>query len=64
MKTRERHGLPHHTINAIRKLAKEGKATHKDIGELYGIGRSTVTNIVNGDRYKHVKDLEDEDKRT
>ena len=61
MNTRERHGLPHHTVNAIRKLAaKEHGPTHETIGELYGLGRSTVTNIVNGDRYKHVKGLEDD----
>jgi len=61
MKQRERHGLPHHTVKAIRKLAaKDNGPTHEVIGELYGIARSTVTNIVNGDRYEHVKDLEDE----
>lgn len=57
MKERERHGLPHHTVRAIRKLAAIGR-THVEIGELYGIGRSTVTEIVNRVHYDHVKDEE------
>jgi hypothetical protein len=57
MKERERHGLPHHTVRAIRKLAaKDQGPTHEEIAELYGIGRSTVTEIVNGTNYQHVKD--------
>lgn len=60
MKQRERHGLPHHTVRAIRKLAaKPNGPTHEEIGELYGIGRSTVTEIVNRTNYAHVKDKED-----
>ena len=62
MNKRERHGLPHHTIRAIRKLAdKKDAPTHEVIGELYGLARSTVSNIVNNDRYKHVKDKDNED---
>jgi hypothetical protein len=57
MKERERHGLPHHTIRAIRKLATDGR-THAEIADLYGIGRSTVTEIVNRTHYGHVKDEE------
>jgi hypothetical protein len=56
MKERERHGLPHHTVRAIRKLASSGLQTHKDIAELYGIGRSTVTEIVGGVNYGHVSE--------
>lgn len=56
MKSRERHGLPHHTVRAIRKLAATGKATHKEIGDLYGIARSTVTEIVDRVNYAHVED--------
>lgn len=57
MKERERHGLPHHTVRAIRKLAaRENGPTHAEIAELYGIGRSTVTEIVNRVQYSHVGD--------
>lgn len=60
MKERERHGLPHHTVRAIRKLAaKDNGPSHQDIADLYGIGRSTVTEIVNRTNYEHVKDEED-----
>lgn len=53
LKERERHGLPHHTVRAIRKLAKQGH-THAAIAELYGIGRSTVTEMVGEVNYAHV----------
>jgi hypothetical protein len=60
MKERERHGLPHHTVRAIRKLASTTNGpTHAEIGELYGIGRSTVTEIVTRKNYDHVKDEDD-----
>jgi hypothetical protein len=55
MRDRERHGLPHHAVRAIRKLAKEGQ-THEAIGKLYGLGRSTVTEIVSGKKYREVED--------
>jgi hypothetical protein len=55
MKERERHGLPHHTVRAIRKLGSIGR-THEEIAELYGIGRSTVTEIINRTNYAHVED--------
>ena len=58
MKERERHGLPHITVRAIRKAASNG-TTHEAIAALFGLGRSTVTEIVNGTNYAHVKD-EDE----
>jgi hypothetical protein len=53
MKERERHGMPHHAVRAIRKLASQGRS-HQEIADLYGIGRSTVTEIVNGVNYSHV----------
>lgn len=52
MKQRERHGLPKHAVNAIRKLATEKGRSHQEIADLYGIGRSTVTEIVNEVNYK------------
>ena len=57
MKERERHGLPHHTVRAIRKLGDAG-ISHKVIADRFGIGRSTVTEIINRDNYGHVKDEE------
>ncbi len=54
MRDRERHGLPHHTVRAIRKLAEQGR-THKEIAELYGVGRSTVTEIVQKLKYREVE---------
>jgi predicted transcriptional regulator len=54
MKQRERHGLPHHTVRAIRKLHEKGNITHSQIGELYGIARSTVSEILSGSHYSHV----------
>lgn len=60
MKERERHGLPHHTIRAIRKLgATENGPTQQEIADLYGIGRSTVAEILSGKNYSHVKDEEE-----
>jgi hypothetical protein len=58
MKQRERHGLPHHTIRAIRKLGAVGRR-HQDIADLYGIGRSTVTEILGGVNYSHVDETGD-----
>lgn len=54
MKQRERHGLPHHTVRAIKKLIEEGR-THAVIAELYGISRETVSAIAQGRNYKHVE---------
>lgn len=56
MKERERHGLPHHTVRAIRKAAQRPGVTHEDIAELYGLGRSTVSEIISGVHYGHVTD--------
>jgi len=62
MKERERHGLPHHTVRAIRRLLNtklvDGRSmhTHKDIAALYGISRQEVTEINRGTVYKHVKE--------
>ena len=55
MKARERHGLPHHTVRAIRTLVARGEP-HQKVADLYGIGRSTVTEISTRVSYSHVKD--------
>lgn len=56
MKERERHGLPHVTVKAIRNLLKLGVLTHAQIAANFGIARSTVTEINNNTNYGHVKD--------
>lgn len=55
MKTRERHGLPHNTIKAIKRLLQAGGTTHQQIGDTFGIARRTVTDIANDKIYSHVK---------
>lgn len=60
MRERERHGLPHHVVRAIRKLAVAGRS-NTEIGELYGLARNTVNEIVNKRKYDNVKDEEDDD---
>lgn len=52
MRDRERHGQSKHVVSAIRKLASEG-ITHAVIAKRYGLGRSTVTEIVNVDNYNY-----------
>lgn len=59
MKERERHGLPHHTIRAIRKVGALG-ISHQVIADRFGLGRSTVTEIISRVHYDHVKDEENE----
>ena len=56
MKERERHGLPHHTVRAIRKAAQI--STQEAVATLFGVSRETVSAIVNGRIYKHVNDEE------
>ena len=59
MRDRERHGLPHHTVRAIRKLAKDAEdlgLSHADIAKRFGLARSTVTEIINRVKYKDVTD--------
>jgi DNA invertase Pin-like site-specific DNA recombinase len=50
MKERERHGLPKHTVNAIRKLLDQGES-HESIAEKFGTSRSTVGRIARGESY-------------
>ena len=47
MVERERHGLPKTVVRAIRKLRIEGKS-QREISELYGISRETVSAIDTG----------------
>lgn len=59
MVERDRHGLPHTVVRAIRKLGKEGH-THQEIADLYGVSRSTVTRIMNDDLHTHPLDYEEQ----
>ena len=61
MKERERHGLPHHAIRAIRKLGAIQGLSHQSIADRFGIGRSTVTEIISGVHYSHVEDEDVQD---
>ena len=53
MKERERHGLPHLSVRAIKKLIALG-LSDKDIGNRFGISRRHVNSIRNGVVYDHV----------
>lgn len=57
MKKRERHGLPHHTVRAIRTLLATGD-THASIAEKFGVSRETVSAISQRRIYKEVEDNE------
>ena len=59
MKERERHGLTHHAVRAIRKLLTEHKLTQAEIAMNFGVSRETITAINNGRVYSHVGDEED-----
>lgn len=58
MKTRERHGLPHHAVKSIRRVLQSGHRTHADIAKDFGVSRETITAINNDRVYAHV-DKED-----
>jgi len=55
MKERERHGLPHNSVKAIKRLLQQGRQ-HNDIADLYGVSRELITAIANGRVYQHVKE--------
>lgn len=54
MKERGRHGLPHHTIRLIRKMAEGGKSD-QEINDVTDLPLSTIADIRN---YKTYKDVE------
>jgi hypothetical protein len=58
MKDRERHGLSHHMVRAIRKMTK-GDLTYQQIADIVGTSKTTVSDIANKVNYSHVKDEED-----
>lgn len=54
MKTRERHGLSHHMVKAIRTMSKT--MPQSAIVQMTGIPQSTISDIITGKNYGHVKD--------
>ena len=54
MKDRERHGMPHHTVVAIKNLLDAGKMTQEEIAEQFGKSREIVSKIATGRLYSHV----------
>lgn len=55
MKSRERHGLSHHMVKAIKNLLQQNKLTHKEIADITGVSRQLITEINRGTIYKHVE---------
>jgi hypothetical protein len=55
MKMRERHGLPHTVVRAIRRLLEQGQ-TQDEIARLYGLTREVVSSIATKRVYQHVKE--------
>lgn len=54
MTERQRHGLPHNVVRAIRTLLSEGR-TQASIASLYGVSRETVSAIATQRVYSHVR---------
>lgn len=53
MKQRERHGLPHHVVRAVRRLRADG-VPQKDVAKRFGVSRETISGIDTGRYYSHV----------
>ena len=53
MKQRQRHGLPHHVVTAIRTLLEQGR-TQQEIADLYGVSRERIRDIALHKYYRHV----------
>lgn len=60
MKGRERHGLPHHVVKAIRRLLEAGRK-QQEIADLYGISREAVSAIATNRVYQHVTEEQKDD---
>lgn len=55
MKERERHGLSHHMVRAIRRMLDSGK-TITEVAEFTQLSRKTISDIRDKKNYSHVKD--------
>ena len=53
MTDRQRHGLSHHVVRAIRRLIEQGE-TQQAIAERYGLTREAVSAIATERTYKHL----------
>lgn len=60
MTERQRHGLPHHVIRAIRTLLQQGR-TQQEVADLYGVSRETISAIATQRVYKHVAEVPTEE---
>lgn len=59
MTSRQRHGLPHSVVKAIKTLIERGR-TQQDIADLYGVSRELISAIANNRVYSHVSNEEAE----
>lgn len=57
MTARQRHGLPHNVVKAIRRLLDQGRL-QSEIAKLYGLSPEIVSAIATGRVYRHIP-LED-----
>lgn len=55
MTSRERHGLTHHAVKAIRRALASGQ-TQQTIADLFGVSRENISAIATGRTYKHIKE--------
>jgi len=55
MTERQRHGLPHSVVKAIRRLLERGE-TQQVIADRYGLTRETVSAIATQRAYKHLEE--------
>ena len=53
MTDRQRHGVPHMVVRAIRRLIEQGE-TQQNIADRYGLTREAVSAIATGRTYKHL----------
>lgn len=56
MKSRQRHGLPHTAVRAIRKLLDQG-VTQQEVADRYGVSRETISAVATGRVYSHVTEV-------
>jgi DNA-binding XRE family transcriptional regulator len=59
MKARNRHGMPAHVVQAIRKLLSQGR-TQQEIADLYGVARETISAIATQRNHGHVRTDEEQ----
>jgi hypothetical protein len=54
MTDRERTGLPHGTVKAIKRLIAKNEDTMQEIADKFGVSRTLISEIKQGRVYKHV----------